>query len=262
MRLLLLLLLSVAVVVNIGSAADFVRLRDGRLIEGAVIRQDTLTLYMTSWEQRHLRQPELQVFTRDEVESIWIGGKPTESASRKYSLYPGLMEIGGGFGFQTWQSSVQLRRYLLQLSFHGGYSITKFLGTEVAADFTIPFSSNQDEEYKSLRFGHQVALHIVGSFKTDNAWTPFAYVGGGTATDVPTAGLVYTTTNDIRSLVDIGIGMKLGLNGLGIRAEIRHAYYIWTPDEQAPDILEPADVRSSQKDADATSLRVSLFTYF
>jgi len=238
-------------------AEDFVRLKDGRTVSGAVIRQDTLAVYLAPWDQRHLRQPVLDVFARNEVESIWINSRPAGGVSRPYRPHSGLRELGGGFSFQTWAASVHERRYLAQLSLLGGYSITKNLGTEVAADFTAPFAKKTDAEYDPQRFGYQVALHIVGTLGGNSVWKPFAYVGGGSALEVPRAGLVETTLDDARSLIDIGIGLKAGWNGVGLRAEIRHAYYSWTPD-----VAVAEEVRSTGQNADATTLRVSLFTYF
>ncbi|MCB9366186.1 MAG: hypothetical protein H6506_03740 [Calditrichaeota bacterium] len=246
-----------AVLVGQTLAADYVRLRDGRLISGAVIRQDTLAIYLSPWEQRHMRQPELQVFARNEVESIWLGSKPHSESLRRYKLRPGLIELGGGLSMQTWAASVHERRFLSQISLQGGYAITKYLGTELIADFTLPKGKKSDAQFDSLKFGYQVALHVVGMLDLGRSWIPFAYAGGGSALDVPRGTYVQTTGNDVRSLLDIGAGIKAGLNGLGIRAEIRHAYYTWTPDRTTEE-----GTRLSSQNADATTMRLSLFTYF
>ncbi len=257
MRLALFLFLNIFCLTTSLFAKDYVRLRDGRVIEGAVIRQDTIATYVTSWEQRHLRQPEYQVFARDEVESIWLGSAPSNGIKRTFKERPGLVEIGGGLSLQTWAASVHARRYLAQLSLQGGYAITDYVGLELVGDFTIPKGKSTDVQFDSLRFGYQAALHIVGMYPNDSPWTPFVYVGGGSALEVPRAGVVMSTTNDLRSLVDIGIGVKFGFNGIGMRTELRHSYYSWTPDALATE-----EVRSSDQNADATSLRVTLFTYF
>lgn len=238
-------------------AMDYVRLRDGRVIEGAILRQDTLSVIITDWEQRHLRQPVVQAFAREEVESIWIETKPSSTSIRVFKSRPGLIEIGGGLSMQTWAASVHGRRYLIQLSFQGGYSITEYLGLELAGDFTIPRGKSSDTQYDSLRFGYQTALHVVGSLPNKSPWTPYVFVGGGSALEVPRAGVVQTTADDLRSLIDIGIGVKVGLNGIGLRTELRHCYYTWTPD-----ILVAEEVRSTDQTADATSLRITLFTFF
>lgn len=257
MPLAIILLFGLAIASSPVHALDYVRLKNGRVIEGAVLRQDTSALFITSWEQRHLRQPEFQVFARDEIESVWLDTKPTTQSLRIYKPRHGLMEIGGGISLQTWAASVHGRRYLMQLSFQGGYSITEFIGLEVVGDFTFPNGKKSDAQYDSLRFGYQTAVHIVGSLPNKSHWTPYAFVGGGSALEVPRAGVVQTTAEDLRSLIDIGVGVKLGLNGIGMRAELRHCYYTWTPD-----ILIAEEVRASDQTADATSLRISLFTFF
>ncbi|MCL4304804.1 hypothetical protein KJZ99_02745 [bacterium] len=259
MRLGLLLSLMAGILCSVSAlqADDYVRLKDGRIIKGAVLRQDTLAVYLSPWDQRHLRQPDLQVFGRDEVESIWLGSPPKTVAARTYHLRPGLIEIGGGLSFQTWSASVHERRFLTQFSLQGGYSVTKLLGTEVIADFTLPWGKKSDMQYDSLRFGYQVALHVVGMLDLGKPWVPFAYAGGGSALEVPRGGLVLTTSDDVRSLLDVGIGVKAGFNGIALRTELRHAYYTWTPDRS-----DAEGIRLPSQNADATTFKVSLFTYF
>ncbi|MBK6766196.1 MAG: hypothetical protein IPG71_07720 [bacterium] len=239
------------------SAEDYLRLRDGRIVTGAVIRQDTVAVYLTAWEQRNARFPDLQVFVRDEVESIWIDGPPATSTTKRYMLRPGLFELGGGFSRNTWAGTIHERRFLGQLSLQAGYTISKLLGTEVAADFSLPGGKDVDSTYGDLKFGYQIAAHIVGSLNPGGPVIPFAYVGGGSSLGIPRAGLIETSSRDAHNLIDVGIGLKFGLNGIGVRTELRHAYYTWTPDIAVDD-----EVRSPSQNADATSLRVSLFTYF
>lgn len=257
MRLLIPILTFLLLTTGAARAEDYVRLRDGRIMSGAILRQDTTAVYLTSWDQRTATFPELQVYTRDEVESIWIGGPPTSGTVRSYRLRPGMIELGGGFGVQTWASSVHERRFLANLSLQAGYTITKLLGTEVAMDIGWPGAKDADSTYGDLKFGYQIVAHIVGSLNPNGPVVPYAFAGGGSSLGVPRGGLIEATGQDVHSLVDVGVGLKFGLNGFGVRTELRHAYYTWTPDIEVQD-----EVRSPSQNADATTLRVFLFTYF
>ncbi len=261
MRLALTLILGIFTLGEAAIAADFVRLKSGRLIEGAVIRQDTIAVYLAPWDQRALRQPELQVFARDEVESIWLGGKPAKGVRRKYTPRPGLVELGGGLGLQTWASTLHQRRHLIQFSTLVGTSISDYLGMELVGEMTAPFGKSADPGFDSLQFSYQLALHLVGTLKTKSPFTPFAYVGAGIGRDVSTAGVTLTKHADDRNLVEVGIGAKLGFGGVGLRTEIRHAYYEWNKTIYIGS-SNGRDYYTTRQSADATSMRVSLFTYF
>jgi hypothetical protein len=242
-------------------ALDYVQLRSGRLIEGAVIRQDTTAIFVTAWEQRYLRQPELQVFARSEIESIWLGQKPTRTLVRKFVPRTGQFEAGGGLDLQTWASSLHHRRHLVQLSGLIGTSITDYLATELVGNITAPFAQSKDPDYDSLEFSYQLVLHIVANINMDRPYVPFAFVGAGVGRDVPRAGVIETASFDDRSLIEFGAGLKMGFNGLGIRAELKHAYYHWSK-KHLIGTFNGEEFYTTRQSADATSLRVFLFTYF
>ena len=261
MRLVLFLFVSVFAVLSHAFALDYVQLRSGRLIEGAVIRQDTTAVFITPWEQRYLRQPEFQVFARAEVQSIWLGEKPGRIAVRKYVSRTGMIELGGGLDMQTWASSLHQRRYLLQFSGLVGTSITDYLSLELVGGVSAPFGNSEDPDYDSLEFAYQIALHIVGNLNLDKPFIPFAFAGAGVGRDVPRAGVSETASFEDRSLIEIGAGLKMGFNGMGVRVELKHAYYHWSK-QHLVGIFNGEELYTVRQSSDATSLRVFLFTYF
>jgi len=80
-------------------------------------------------------------------------------------------------------------------------------------------------------------------------------VGGGASIGVPLENVTLTNSNDIRTLVDFGVGVKWGGNGVGYGVEWRHHYYTWTPDQVVN------GVRVKAHAGDASVVRASLFIY-
>lgn len=246
-------------------AMDYLDLKDGRRIAGAILRQDTTAVYMTDWEYRAERFPPLQVFGRDEIRAIWFDTPPL--AGKKTSYYrprSGLMEIGGGSTFQTWQASDYDRRYLIQFSCFGAMGISKVLSVEADIDFTVPSGGGSDKEWKKLDFSHHVSMNIIASLPWQKRIIPYVLAGGGSSEGIPTGGVLLTESSDSHNLVQTGIGMKYGVNGMGFRLELRHSYYIWKEDQLVldPDNYEETYIRRLRMDADATVLRLSIFSYF
>ena len=56
--------------------------------------------------------------------------------------------------------------------------------------------------------------------------------------------------------MDIALGVKWGVDHLGLRAEWRHHFYAWTPDA-----VNEFGVRVPEQTADASMIRFGLF-YF
>lgn len=236
---------------------DYVRLRSGRVLEGAVLRQDSAVVVMTDWENRHQLQPPLQVFTREEVQSVWFV-KPTESKEEyvRFSPHDSGFELGGSLLFQSWAETNLVRRQVLQFSVNGGYTIAPALGLELSGDFTIPFGGKPDSVWHSYDGAYQVAMNVIGHPFRWKGLVPFVLAGGGAAIGVPVNGVILVSSKELRSLVDVGVGVKWGVDHVGMRVEWRHHFYTWTPDA-----TDEFGRRVPEQTADASMIRVGLF-YF
>ncbi len=236
---------------------DYIRLKNGNIITCAVLRQDTATITTTSWDLRSLFQPPLQVYTRDEVESVWFS-KPRQMREQHvpYEPLPSRIEVGGSASFQMWSGSGLSRRSLMVFSAIGGYSIIREVGLELDMDLTIPFEGKSDSLWKDYDVGYQISMNVVAHPVQWKGLTPFILAGGGTARDVPLGDVVLTTNNQDWNLLHFGLGIKWGQSGLGYRVEWRYGIYSFTPD------AEENGVRASAQDRNANSVRASLFLYF
>jgi hypothetical protein len=222
---LLLLLGSLSAFCGLAQAKHYLILKSGAEIECAILRQDTAVVVVTDWESRALMQPDLQVYSVREVESVWFQKPHTENFRRRLFVpHTSGREVGGGFAFQQWAESTLKRRGLLMLSLHGGYSIVKELGMELDASFTLPTGGKTDSVWQSYDLGYQATMNVVAHPWVLGGFIPFALVGGGAAVGVPTGDVLITSSEDIRNLVVLGFGAKWGWNGLGFRAEARHHF--------------------------------------
>jgi hypothetical protein len=234
---------------------DYVRLKNGETVTCAILRQDTSAIYTTGWETRNLALPPLQVYTRDEVESIWFE-KPLLSAKPlPYRPRPSQIEGGGSLSLQTSAETNQYRRYLGVMSFFGGFTVTREFGIEAEADITEPFGKQVDTAWTHQTTAYQVIMNAVVHPVVWKGLVPYAVVGGGAALGAPDENVILTESHDIRAVFDFGLGVKWGGNGIGYSIEWRHHYYSWTPDRVANDIRVPAQT------ADLSVIRASLFIY-
>jgi hypothetical protein len=246
-------------------AVDYVELKDGRQVAGAILRQDTIAVYMTEWNLRSEQFPPLQVFGRDEIRAIWFDdpghAKETGISYRPQSKR---FELGGGTVFQTWQQSDQDRRYVLQMSLFGGMSISPVFGLEVDADLTFPWGDENTPQWHDFDASHQVSMNVVAHLPWKHKIIPYVIAGGGSSEGVPIDGVLLTKSSKAHDMVHAGVGIKYGMDGLGFRLELRHSYYAW---EEEQTQLDPEDfnnviIRRLNMDADATVLRATIFGYF
>ena len=236
---------------------DYVRLRSGQVVEGAILRQDSIAIFMTDWDSRGLPQPPLSVYTRDEVHSIWFVDPSGEgTALDRYTPHSGSFELGGSLSFQNWAESRVSRRSQIQTSLQGGYSFTRALGFDVSADFTVPLGGEADTTWRRFDPAYQIAMSVVIHPFVWKGLIPYAIAGGGAALGTPVNGTILAAKSDMRSLVNAGLGVKWGVEHLGARLEWRHHFYAWTPDE-----VDDREVRVDEQTADASVIRVGLF-YF
>lgn len=242
---------------NSALGMDYVRLRTGQIIEGAVLRHDSAAVVMTDWENRNLPQPPLMVFTHDEIHSIWfVDPRKEEGAHVRYTPRVGFFEIGGSALFQAWAETKLLRRHMILLELQGGYTITPALALDLAAAFTVPFGGTADTVWHRYDPAYHVTMSVVAHPFVWKGIVPYALAGGGAAIGTPVDGVILTSSPAVRSLINAGLGVKWGVDHVGMRVEWRHHFYAWTPDA-----VDAFGLRVNEETADASMIRVGLF-YF
>jgi hypothetical protein len=257
-------LLALLCIWEIGAGQDYLRLEDGRVVRGAIVRSDSTTIFLAAWDERHLPLPRLQVFSKKEVESVWFRPPPIQNEGGYRTRERGY-EFGGGISFQSIKESGTTIRRVLQLTLLGGYTVFPAVGIEAEGDFTFPYGERSDTTWHRLRTGYQVAFNVLAHPVEIWGVTPFALLGGGTAVAIPVGHTILTELRDSRNLINLGAGLKWGRGGIGCRLEYRYQFYTWTPDEFIP-IYDELGNRIGERRADAQQafshlVRLGLFFY-
>lgn len=205
---------------------DYLRLKDGRTLKCAVLRQDTLVVFTTDWELRSLAYPPLQVYSRDEVESIWfIEPARAETLRSIFQPVPFHVEIGGSGSIQFLSGTGLSSRGVAIFSANAGLTVIREAGVELGADVTIPFGGRSDSLWKDYGVGYQVSMNAVLHPIRWKTLVPFMLIGGGSARNVPIGPVILTESERDWSMLNLGLGMKWGSNGVGYRIEWRSAWY-------------------------------------
>ncbi len=247
-------LLGLLCVWEIGAAQDYLRLKNGQVARGAIVRTDSATVFMAEWEERHLPLPRLQVFTKKEIQSIWFQRPPQAEQKAMYRPHERGYEFGGGIAFQSMKDEDFSRR-MLQLSLMGGYTVFPAIGIEGEGDFTFPHGEREDTTWNELQTGYHVAINVLVHPVELRGFIPFALIGGGTALAIPAGRTILTTNHDQRNLLNFGVGLKFGQGGIGCRLEYRYLLYSWTPDEAVN------EQRVEPREAFCHLVRAGLFFY-
>ncbi|MDD5088719.1 MAG: hypothetical protein PHI18_07975 [bacterium] len=236
---------------------DYLRLKDGRTLQCAVLRQDTLVVYTTDWELRSLAFPPLQVYARDEVESIWfIEPTKAESLRAVYRPLPFHLELGGNASMQVISGTGLSSRGVAVLSAVAGMPVIPEAGMELDADVTIPFAGRKDAIWKDYGIGYQVSLNaLLHPVRWKNV-VPFVLAGGGSARDVPLGTVILSDSQRDWNMFQLGLGLKWGSNGLGGRIEWRSAWYSRQRDYDT----DPGGSTKSLEQA-SHSIRAGIFLY-
>ncbi len=258
----LLMLLCIA---QVASAQDYLRLKNGKLIPGAIVRVDSAAVFLANWYERHQPLPRLQVYEKQEIESIWFRPPPRFDVRTEYRPRERGWEFGGGMTFQSMKLSDNSSRRMLQFSVLGGYTVLPLVGIEGEADFTFPHAEKTDSVWHPYHSAYQVSMNILFHPVQFKGTTPFFLIGGGTALDIPLNHSILTSSQDSRNLLNLGAGLKWGKGGLGFRLEYRYQFYSWTPDDFIP-IYDAGGTRIGERRVDAHEafchlLRLGLFFY-
>lgn len=251
--------------VSLAHAEDYLQMKSGQVIKCAVLRQDTIAVYTTSWDLRSVAMPPIQVYERSEIESIWFSTPVTgkETRAKPYQRQANTIEGGGGIFAQTFAETYLKRSFVMTASLVGGYTVTRNFGLEAEADFTIP-TGKKGSRFRSLKMGSRAMVHGVVHPIDWKGIVPFVLVGGGGMVGTPTGAVQLTSDSDTRACFEVGAGIKWGRGGMGYRLDWRHTIYSWSAEigqVYYRDGVYTTDIRREYLEGNMSSIRASIFFY-
>jgi hypothetical protein len=206
-------------------AEDYLILKNGQTIKCAILRQDTAAVFTTDWNLRSMLQPPLQVYTRQEVESIWFDKPKLRGASSRYVPRPGQVEAGGSVVFETFADSEWPRSYGGVISGFGGITILPQISSELETDYAFGVTPH-DDQARTWLLDKTVQINVLAHPFLWKGMVPYVLGGGGVAFGPPGAIKRFGNTNR-RELLAMGLGIKTGSSHIGYRLEWRHNLYNW-----------------------------------
>ncbi len=210
-------------IISNSQALDTVVLNNGKVIQGAIIRLDSLSLIISPWEDRHVLFPRGDVYTKDEVRTITFDGTiPSLSSSigeKELYIGRGAWELSTGISFRSIDPEHGSSTTYLNIPIRAGY----FLIRNLSAELEIMASQPKGEDMGYLA---TVSALLHPRFKLLNP-TPwmrgFLLLGFGFGTGLPQGSTVPAADTDPLNIFQCGMGVKVGEGRVGLRLEYRFA---------------------------------------
>ena len=203
-------------------ALDTIILKNGKVIQGAIIRMDSLAIIIAPWEDRDALYPRGDVYTKDEIQAITFDN--AMSASRisllegnRLNVQRGVWELSMSASYRSVNPDEGENYTYVNLPIRAGYFVARNISLEVEMMITQPESG--DMGYLLSASG---LIHPMFQALNSHRWLrPFVLVGWGFGTGVPLGTSVPSDTDNLLNLFQAGLGLKIGEGRVGLRAEYR-----------------------------------------
>jgi hypothetical protein len=213
------------VVLGIGNcwAMDTVVLTNGRVIHGAIISMDSISVIIAPWEDRNVLFPRGDVYAKDEIQAITFDGRvpvfPTAPGEKSLHIRTGVWELSIAASYRSADPDEGENTSFLNVPLRAGYFLARNISGEV--EFMVSQEKGEDMGYT---MSASVLLHPRLRFLSSRLWLrPFVLFGMGFGTAVPQGGNVPSGEEDPLNLIQGGIGVKVGDGRVGLRVEYRAA---------------------------------------
>ncbi len=204
-------------------ALDTVVLKNGRVIQGAIIRLDSLSLIISPWEDRHALFPRGDVYTKDEVRTVTFDGTipsiSTLVGEKELYIGRGAWELSTGMSFRSIDPDQGSSTTYLNIPIRAGYFLTR----DLSAELEIMASQSKGEDMGYLATASAL-LHPRNKLLNPAPWMRgFLLIGFGFGTGLPQGNTVAATDTDPLNIIQGGVGAKIGEGRVALRLEYRFA---------------------------------------
>jgi hypothetical protein len=202
-------------------AVDTVVLTNGKVINGAIIRLDSLSLIIVKWEDRNALFPRGEVYGKDEIQAITFNGRVpvfgAEPGEKYLSIRKGVWELSLAASFRALKPDSGKSTTFMNVPLRAGYFLARNLSTELEIIMSQP---------KGGKMGYLMTVNglIHPRFKLMNPrpwFRGFLLLGFGFGTAAPEGDVVPSTANDPMNIIQGGIGAKIGDGPVALRVEYR-----------------------------------------
>ena len=202
-------------------AVDTVVLTNGKVVNGAIIRLDSLSLIIVRWEDRYALFPRGEAYGKDEIQAITFDGRiPVFGAAageKRLSIQQGTWELSLAASFRSINPDSGNSTYFVNVPLRAGYFLTR----NISAELEIILSQPKDGDMGYVMTANAL-IHPRFKLMNPRPWfRGFLLFGFGFGTSAPEGDIVPSTTNDPLNIVQGGIGAKIGDGAVALRLEYR-----------------------------------------
>jgi hypothetical protein len=214
-------LFMIAVMALSSWAEDTVVLHNGKVIHGAIIHVDSMSIIITPWEQRRALFPHGEAYGKDEIQAITFdGGIPVFGAVagvKNLSIQKGSWELSLAASFRSVQPDSGASSYFLNIPFRVGYFLTR----NVSGELELMISQPKTGDMGYLMTANAL-IHPQFKLMNPRLWfRGFLLIGFGFGTAMPQGDVVAGTSDEPLNVVQGGIGVKIGSGPIALRVEYR-----------------------------------------
>jgi len=203
---------------------DTIVLNNGKAIQGAIVRFDSLAITIVPWDDRYALYPRSAVYTKSEILAITFddGALPfgllAEGRKQLY-IQRGTWELSLAGSFRAVNPDTGDSYSNLNIPIRAGYFVAKNLSLELELMIT----QNLPEDMGYL-MAASILIHPRFGILRSKSWLrPFLLMGWGFATGVPEGTSVPHAVQDPLNLFQAGVGFKIGEGRVALRLEYRGA---------------------------------------
>jgi hypothetical protein len=204
-------------------ALDTVVLKNGKVIQGAIIRLDSLSLVISPWEDRNALFPRGDVYTKDEIRTVSFDATIPSISSlvgeKELYIGHGVWELSTGISFRSVDPEEGSSTTYLNIPLRAGYFLARNLSAELEIMASQP--KGQDMGYMATA---SALLHPKFKALNPTPWMRgFLLLGFGFGTGLPQGSTIPATDTDPMNVIQGGAGVKVGEGRVGLRLEYRFA---------------------------------------
>lgn len=203
-------------------ALDTVVLSNGKVVQGAIIKLDSISVLIAPWEDRNVVFPRGEVYAKAEVKAITFDGSTplfqSAAGEKRLSFRTSTWELSLAASFRSINPDEGETTTFLNIPLRAGY----FIARNVSLEVELMISQPKDEDMGYLMTASGL-IHPRFPVMNPVPWMRgFLLFGWGFGTNAPQGESVLSADDDNPlNIIQGGLGCKIGDGRVGLRMEYR-----------------------------------------